>query len=1099
MIKLKLTLIVIFAIYFTLMGLWGHGCSSGKNNPDPIRPDIESQSNPALKYNPISSIPIAFADNLPDGGTTGIGVLGIFDVTIDPKNLNSDITSLRNNTAIGDSFIVDITNFLTISPCVDCLSIGSMELDPDGNLVVLFMIRHPFQHGTLDKPPSAANRLDLHIFDVFGVMHFPGTLISFPILQNTVGPVRLVNADGYTGQFDSQIDPILPTEASIHPYVVMSFDASEGNFNPDNPCGFEPINNPTGHNVLKMGGTLASYFKIDFSDSDPVNFLMVITAAYGQSATIPTRLTPKYYMPEFNRKEAWKVRVKIDVNNLFEGNTSSYCDLGIDVWDWNHGVTVDPALTTKDVIRASSDVQSVEIEMPGVLLTPVTATGPISGDGRTAPLRYIGRIYYETGGSSGIRWGLVKVKDSRAPGSNTGGFGDGVNRDGRTFFQLTEFATYQLFNVEIHKAEPYCIIAINPDPPIIYPSETVSLDGSSSYDYDGSIISYEWDYDYNGSIFNVDATGVIPIPPPPSFDNNHNINNKTVTIALRVTDDNLPVPYSTVCNADVTVLPNRQPTAILTASIDPPVIKKGGSIDFDATGSFDLDGDTITYEWDWNYENYQFTADDTGPIISHQFLDSSCAYIALRVSDQGIPSPRTDIQTMQVWILPMFSPLREIEIDSTMLNRSGSHNAYSCMVATDPNTNDIYVAYDGLTSGTYHYVRVQRSNDGGITWSVPYPTQDPTMNAGSNNMAYRGIALVVVPDNIPGTVYAFWISDGSNSTAQQYDGWNIQFNQGIPSATSNTMAWNISWHQDITLYSLSDGSGWNAPYEYCYNYYYYSKPLHLAAVADPITAGAVYVAFSETSFNSNCGESVRLIKTTDIQNYPISTWAPLTQTAHVESSGGYVDVSDFTGVDLAIDSSHNVYVVWDNNMSGAIKIRKYPFGLAPGNSIQVIDSDPVNTHLSNPRIATGKDNVPVVVYNDTFFPGGVDGVTDIILSYGTDDAPTMSSPMLVNNASSRATNKQNPDIVTKKECGLTFVAYEDYRDNPAQRNIYWTILNEDFEIVQTDERANRLDPTSALDDFDVHIGINQPFLGGEIGLFATWEQVGEDTWVSVAN
>jgi len=236
------------------------------------------------------------------------------------------------------------------------------------------------------------------------------------------------------------------------------------------------------------------------------------------------------------------------------------------------------------------------------------------------------------------------------------------------------------------------------------------------------------------------------------------------------------------------------------------------------------------------------------------------------------------------------------------------------------------------------------------------------------------------------------------------------------------------------------------------------------------------------------------VKTTDIQNYPSSTWAPMTKTNHVESATG--DVPDFTGIDLAIDSSRNLYVVWDNNINGEIKIRKYPFGLTPGNSIQIVDTNPDTSVLYNPRIAINSDNRPVVVYNHKKFPGGVDGVPDIVLNYAIDDIPTMSFPVRVNSSASVSTVKQNPDIAIDKECGNIFIVYEDRRDNASYGEIYWTIMDDQFNIIQTDERVNTKDLTYVLGDFDVHFGLSQNSNG--FSIIATWEQTGEDTWTSMA-
>ncbi|MBU1022728.1 PKD domain-containing protein [bacterium] len=1064
----KWKLILIFTTYFTLMGFFGNGCSGNSNTPVNPAEFPENDSFSSLDFD----LPIAFSDTLSNGGHTGTGTLGLFNVIVNPHDLEAELTPLRSSTAIKDSFIVDISNFLTISPCTDCLSINTIILNTDGNIVINFGLEHPFEAGTLANPPSSTNRLDLHVFDVFGVLYFKGTGNTYPLIAKTLAPSRLVNADGYTDMFDSRIDPFFPTTANLHPYRVMSYNPTNGNYNPSSPSGFNNILSPTGQNILAMGGNPQyTDFVLDLADVSDNSFLLAITVAYGQSAVKSTRLYPEYYLPEFHRKEAWKVEVGIIANTLYNLRTDTYCDLEIKVWDWNHGANVDPYLTQKDSIKSESDVATVAVLIPDVTLTPVVVTVPDSGDGQSTPLIFT--VHAENTGAapSGLRTGLIKVTDSRWPGGNTGGAGDGVDRDGVTFFQLNEFATYQVFDIEVHSPKPVAVIDPTPDPPVIYPNESVVFSGANSYDYEGGISTYMWDFDYDG--VNFIPTWVGATTSPITFDNNHNFDNKETIVALRVQDFDLPFPNFGIGTETVTIHPNRSPVADFVITTTGP-FRRGDSVSFNAGTSSDPDGDSLTYEWDFDYTAGNFVVEATGPTSSHIFTNMGEYQVAIRVSDEGVPSPRQNIYYETILILPKFDPSQEI--DATMSWREFPHDTNSTVIVSDPNTDDVYVGYMGYYGG--EKIRIHRSSDGGQTWSGPtIPNNSPDATGD------WGLALCVVPDSIPGKLYVFWISEGGNSSSHIWDSNNIRFNYGTPGA-GNSMNWGqLAWNQDITLFNLSTAAKYGA------EYHQVSDPTDMCVLPDPISIGTVYLAYVEEGASAE--RSVRLIKTTNIGGYPNSDWVPVSATSHVDSTPSS---SNFDQVDLAIDIYHNLYVTWDDNANGQIEIRKYPYGSYPGNAAQAVDSDIDYTHLFSPRVALSKNGNPYVVYCDTYFPGGTSGISDIVLCSGTGSTPTMGTPELVNIGASQSANQYSPEIVTDRETDLIFILYEDRRDNSSNGEIYWNIYHGTLGRLLDDELVNT--STLLVNDFDVHAILSGTGKNGT--LVGTWEEVAEDTFVGIA-
>ncbi|NIA11541.1 MAG: PKD domain-containing protein [Nitrospiraceae bacterium] len=121
------------------------------------------------------------------------------------------------------------------------------------------------------------------------------------------------------------------------------------------------------------------------------------------------------------------------------------------------------------------------------------------------------------------------------------------------------------------------------DKPSIASPLTVSFNASSSYDSDGSIVSYQWDFG-DGS----KGTGIATT---------HSYETTTTSfyqIALTITDDG--GAQATISRV-ITVMPNALPRARCSATIVP-----GGPIYyvlFDGAASYDPDGSIVSYAWDY--------------------------------------------------------------------------------------------------------------------------------------------------------------------------------------------------------------------------------------------------------------------------------------------------------------------------------------------------------------------------------------------------------------------------------------------------------------------------------------------------------------------
>jgi len=407
---LKLTRFIFIG---TILLFAAIGCSSGKSSNNPIAPQA-----------PFGGADPGNLDTLPfiaSDGETAIGVIGAYNLTISNDGASVNLVPMRSS-AIGEDYIVSGTAFFVLTPCLDCLRIISITLDINENIVLGFAVKHPFPKGDPSNPESAINRLDLDVFDLALVVNpLDISPILYPLTNANVYTGVVRNADGYTNELSG-----VTGKDSILPYKIC----------------YENQNN----NRFEMG-TVYQPFDVLFSPGAGFTFDLYLTMGYGASAKLGTRLTPTYYVPEFNRKAAWKVEVA-----PVAWYTSNPSTVEINIYDWNHGATVagdypDPAHT--NYIRASSDVQSVTVEVPGMTDTIQTAVLTDSTtNGWDDPLTYSATFTNENLLPEGFYTGIVKVVDSRVPGIP--GESDSLMHtpDGSANIQsygIPEFATYQAF------------------------------------------------------------------------------------------------------------------------------------------------------------------------------------------------------------------------------------------------------------------------------------------------------------------------------------------------------------------------------------------------------------------------------------------------------------------------------------------------------------------------------------------------------------------------------------------------------------------------------------------------------------------------------
>ncbi|UCG70649.1 MAG: PQQ-binding-like beta-propeller repeat protein, partial [Thermoplasmata archaeon] len=254
-------------------------------------------------------------------------------------------------------------------------------------------------------------------------------------------------------------------------------------------------------------------------------------------------------------------------------------------------------------------------------------------------------------------------------------------------------------------------------------ADAMQLNGSGSYDSDGTIINYEWDFDESDGLWW--ETGAVPeatgITPSHVYGD-----NGVYIVTLRVTDD---TGISDTDTCDVTVY-NIVPTIY---SISSPSGNEGSPITFTSTTT-DPGSDDLTFTWDWGdgtsettttyYNNgaspdppqspwgtYPFTVTDTA---QHTYGDNGVYKITLTVldDDRGTTVITADVVVNNV------APTITLAIIPP--GDEGSSLTFEAD-ATDPGTDDLAFSWEfeyGPTIKNIFY-------NNGVS---PEPVYDPVTN-----------------------------------------------------------------------------------------------------------------------------------------------------------------------------------------------------------------------------------------------------------------------------------------------------------------------------------------------------------------------------------
>jgi N-acetylneuraminic acid mutarotase len=427
----------------------------------------------------ISNVPLLVSEYDSSGrALAGQGLLGLFSLRLETDPLLVELTPLRTANLTDSLEFMDITNYLTLVPCKRCVNIKSVGLDSSGRIMMTIGIKHPFAAGNPTLPISGQNRIDLHVYNVEGILALVGGTqgtMQFTASQITVARGGIINPSGYTSYLDEYLDNVVPTPANAHPYILHFRDYTMGNYLPGfNPTGYLDVFAPTGNLVMPQGSDYDYRdYVLNVESGHSYDFLYAVQCCYGVSTeSFLDRFDPEYRLPQYNKKAASEVFVSVKENAMIGGSVTGTAVISVQVLDMNHGIEVGIALNK---MSNDSSIKQITLELPDLMTTPIldTTLTAVGGDPRDPanPLTFEYTVTNENGIPEGRYLGLVGVEDNFPLNTNThpyimgreGGIRVPPGYSALTgLIDIDKYITYQVFEYDVLPALEFHLAALMP-------------------------------------------------------------------------------------------------------------------------------------------------------------------------------------------------------------------------------------------------------------------------------------------------------------------------------------------------------------------------------------------------------------------------------------------------------------------------------------------------------------------------------------------------------------------------------------------------------------------------------------------------------------
>ncbi len=184
--------------------------------------------------------------------------------------------------------------------------------------------------------------------------------------------------------------------------------------------------------------------------------------------------------------------------------------------------------------------------------------------------------------------------------------------------------------IQVNEQDNFAPVAIaTADKTEVYPDESITFNGTASYDPDGIVVLWQWDFDGDGTYGDAYDAG-IPQAPVVHYDE-----VGQYIVDLKVTDDDSATDTLNDKIAVYVVSPDNEPP-VAAADIVTDEIWEESPVEFDASASYDPDGTVEQYLWDFNNDGVYGDSIEGGtpqnPLKSFAAGDQT---VGLKVIDNG--------------------------------------------------------------------------------------------------------------------------------------------------------------------------------------------------------------------------------------------------------------------------------------------------------------------------------------------------------------------------------------------------------------------------------------------------------------------------------